>query len=129
GLKLALASKLLSAGAPDAPRRTLRSFYFDTSSGDLRKHGITLRVRNMRRAYVMGLKWAAPAAEKPLSRGEVEVRVPTANPEIAVFGAESASELNRLTKGRTLEQQFETQMKRRSRRLGAGEWGVDAAFD
>src|SRR4029450_10459522 len=87
------------------------------------------RVRNMRRAYVMGLKWAAPPTERPFSRGEVEVRTPTEKPEIALFGAEIGSELLRLTGGRPLEQQFETQIKRRLRRLGAGELVVDVAFD
>ena len=45
GLKLAMASQLLACLAPEAPRRTLRSIYFDTASGDLRKDRIALRVR------------------------------------------------------------------------------------
>jgi CYTH domain len=68
GLKLAHGSELLSTDAADAPRQTLRSVYFDTPAGDLRKQGMVLRVRKMRRTHIMGLKWARPLAEAPFSR-------------------------------------------------------------
>jgi len=42
GLKLALRLELLSTGAADAPMRTLRSVYFDTPAGDLRKQRMVL---------------------------------------------------------------------------------------
>ena len=122
-------SVALSTGAADAPRRNLHSLYFDTSFGDLRKHGTILRVRKIRGAYVIGLNWAAAPREGPFSRGEVEVRVPTAEPEIAAFGAEIASELKRLTGGQPLERRFETQIKRRLRALDVGLAVVEVAFD
>src|SRR3977135_171549 len=65
GLKLAQGSELLSTDVADAPRRTLRSVYFDTPAGDLRKQRMVLRVRKMRRTHIMGLKWARPVAEAP----------------------------------------------------------------
>src|SRR5438128_5548086 len=73
GLKLAHGSELLSTDAADAPRQTLRSVYFDTPAGDLRKQRMVLRVRKMRRMHVMGFKWARPLAEVPFSRSEIEV--------------------------------------------------------
>jgi triphosphatase len=54
---------------------------------------------------------------------------PTAKPEIALFGAKVASELNRLTGGQPLEQQFETQIKRRLRPIDVDGAAVDVAFD
>lgn len=83
GLKLALRSELLSTDAPDTPRRTLRSVYFDTPAGDLRKQRMFLRVRKVRNTHIMGLKGARPLAEAPFSRSEIEVRVPRLDPEIA----------------------------------------------
>ena len=55
GLKLALRSELLATYAADAPRRTLRSVYFDTPAGDLRKQRMVLRVRKVRRTHFIGL--------------------------------------------------------------------------
>jgi inorganic triphosphatase YgiF len=70
GLKLAMASKLLACEAPEAPRRTLRSIYFDAAAGDLKKARIALRVRKTGRGVPqMGLKWA-PTPESLFSRGE-----------------------------------------------------------
>ncbi|MGH6841405.1 MAG: hypothetical protein ACREDV_04835, partial [Methylocella sp.] len=68
GLKLALRSELLSPAATDAPRRTLWSFYFDTSEGDLRKQRMVLLVRRVRRTHIMVLKSARPLAAGPFFR-------------------------------------------------------------
>src|ERR1700730_7404332 len=94
GLKLAHGSELLSTDAADAPRRTLRSVYFDTPAGDLRKQRMVLRVRKVRRTHIMGLKWARPLAEGPFARRETEVRVPRPDPDINLFGEEISAELN-----------------------------------
>jgi inorganic triphosphatase YgiF len=57
GLKLAMASRLLACEAPEAPRRTLRSIYFDTAAGNLKKKRMVLRVRKTGRGVPqMGLK-------------------------------------------------------------------------
>ena len=68
GLKLALRSELLSTDAPDTPRRTVRSVYFDTPAGDLRNQRMFLRARKVRSTHIMGLKGARPLAEAPFSR-------------------------------------------------------------
>ena len=91
GLKLALRSELLSNDTADTPRRTLRSVYFDTPAGDLRKQRMVLRVRKVRSTHIMGLKGARPLAEAPFSRSEMEVRVPRLDPDISSFGEEIAS--------------------------------------
>src|SRR3977135_4284589 len=81
GLKLAHGSELLSTDAADAPRRTLRSVYFDTPAGDLRKQRMVLRVRKVCRTHIMGLKWTRPLAEVPFpaakSRFACRASIPT----------------------------------------------------
>jgi triphosphatase len=129
GLKLAYGSELLSTDAADAPRQTLRSVYFDTPTGDLRKQRMVLRVRKMRRMHVMGLKWARPLAEAPFSRSEIEVRVPSLDPDINLFSEEIAAELSRVIEGRPLEPKFETQIKRRLRCLNLERSVIEVAFD
>jgi triphosphatase len=129
GLKLAHGSELLSTNAADAPRRTLRSVYFDTPAGDLRKQRMVLRVRKVRRTHIMGLKWARPLAEAPFSRSEMEVRVPSLDPDITLFGEEIAAELSRVIEGHPLEQKFETQIKRRLRCLNLERSLIEVAFD
>lgn len=129
GLKRALDSELIASGAANTPSRTLRSVYFDTATGALRKQRIVLRVRKDRRARIMGLKWAAAPAEGVFSRGEIEVRAPGLEPDLASFGEEMAAELSRITEGRPLEPQFETQIKRRALALEFGSSRIEVAFD
>jgi inorganic triphosphatase YgiF len=129
GLKLALRSELLAIETADAPRRTLRSVYFDTPAGDLRKQRMVLRVRKVRRTHIMGLKWARPLAEVPFFRSEMEVRVPSLDPNITLFGEEIAAELSRIIEGHSLEQKFETQIKRRLRCLNLERSQLEVAFD
>jgi inorganic triphosphatase YgiF len=129
GLKLALHSELLAAEGADAPGRALRSVYYDTSAGDLRKLRIALRVRKVRGAHIIGLKRARPLGEGPFSRDEVEARAPSLEPDIALFGAEIAAELNGVIDGRPLEPQFETRIKRRLRRIQFERSVIEVAFD
>jgi triphosphatase len=128
GLKLAAASKLLACETPDATRRTLRSIYFDTAAADLKKQRIALRVRKGRGAPLMGLKWT-PTSEGPFSRGEVEVRASGMQPDISLFDATIAAEIERVTEGKPLEPQFETVVKRRLRHLRLSRSEIEVAFD
>jgi triphosphatase len=129
GLKLAMASRLLACEAPEAPRRTLRSIYFDTAAGDLKKKRMVLRVRKTGRGVPqMGLKWA-PASESFFSRGEAEVRIPVMRPDISLFDPPIAGEIERATEGRPLEPQFETLVKRRVRLMKRGRSEIEVAFD
>ena len=129
GLKLAMASKLLACEAPEAPIQTLRSIYFDTAAGDLKKERITLRTRKTGHgAPQMGLKWT-PTSEGLFSRGEVEVRAPSTQPDISLFDAHVAAEIERVTEGRPLEPQFETVVERRLRRIRLSQSMIEVAFD
>src|SRR3712207_5890322 len=84
GLKRAQASQVLASVS--APRtETVRSTYFDTASGDLRKNGIVLRIRRKGRAKpVLGIK-AVQEGEGPFSRKEVEVQSPDMQPNLSRF--------------------------------------------
>ena len=128
-LKLALRSELLSAHPTKTQRRTLRSVYFDTLSGDLHKQGTLLRVRKARSTHIMGLKWSRSLEKGTLSTSQIAVRVPSLDPAIALFGEEIALELNRVIDGQPLEQKFETQIKRRLRCLNLERSLIEVAFD
>ena len=129
GLKLAMASRLLACEAPEAPRRTLRSIYFDTAAGDLRKERIALRVRKTGRgAPQMGLK-SASTSKSLFSRREVEVRILGMQPDISLFNSHIAAEIKRATEGRPLKAQFETLVRRRVRLMRVGRSEIEVAFD
>jgi hypothetical protein len=70
GLKLAHGSELLSTDAADAPRRTLRSVYFDTPAGDLRKQRMVLRV------HVASLRYAITVTRNTQGGARVERLLP-----------------------------------------------------
>ncbi len=128
GLKLAMASKLLACEVSEASPRTLRSLYFDTAAGDLRKQRIALRIRKGHGAPQMGLKWP-PTSDSPFSRREVEVEVSDMQPDISLFDKNIAAEIERFIEGRLLEPQFETVVKRRIHNMRLGRSAVEVAFD
>ena len=129
GLKLALRSEPLSAHTTKTQRRTLRSVYFDTLAGDLRRQRMVLRVRTARNTHIMGLKWPRSLEDGTLSTSQIAVRVPSLDPAITLFGEEIAAELNRIIDGKPLEQRFETQIKRRLRCLNLEHSLIEVAFD
>jgi hypothetical protein len=48
----------------------------------------------------MGLKWLRLQEDGTLSNSEIDARVPSLEPAIALFGEEIAAELNRVIDGR-----------------------------
>lgn len=129
GLKLALRSELLSAHTTKTLGRTLRSVYFDTLAWNLRKQRMLLRVRKARNAHIMGLKSSRPLKNGTLSASQFDIRVPSLDPSIALFGEEIATELNRVIDGQPLGQKFETQIKRRLRCHNLAHSLIEVAFD
>ena len=128
GLKRAQASQLVASVS--APRtETVRSTYFDTPSGDLRKNGIVLRIRRKGRAApILGVK-AAQAGEGPFSRIEQEVRSPNRHPDLTLFDEATANELTALVGDCPLAAQFETSIKRRTILVERGRTQIEVAFD
>jgi triphosphatase len=129
GLKLALRSELLSAHTTKTPRRRLRSVYFDTLAWNLRKQRMLLRVRKARNAHIMGLKSSRPREDGTLSNSQIDVRVPSLDPAIALFGEEIATELNHVIDGQPLEQKFETKIRRRLHFHNLAHSLIEVAFD
>ena len=130
GLAAAWESGRLAGVSETAGGHTLSSIYFDTADGALRKQGKTLRIwRTGRSAPMMTLKWLPSASEGSFARGEAEVRHPASNPNVGLFDAPVAAELKKVIDGRTLEPQFETRFKRRTRLVVAGTAKIEAAFD
>jgi inorganic triphosphatase YgiF len=128
GLKRAQASQVVASVS--APRtETVRSIYFDTASGELRKNGIVLRIRRKGRAKpLLGIK-AAQDGDSPFSRKEVEVPSPDMQPDLALFDEATASELSALVGDRPLAAQFETTIKRRTILVERGRSQIEVAFD
>ncbi len=119
---------IMSASAPQAQK--LRTVYFDTPAGDLRKNGIVLRVRKKGRAApVLGFKRACTASGGPFRREEVEVRSPDFQPNLALFDAALSSELAGIIGDKPIEPRFETQIKRRTVLVDHSQSRIEVAFD
>src|SRR5262249_15612463 len=103
--------------------------YFDTLTWDLRKQRMFLRVRKARTTHIMGLKWSRPREDGTLSNCQIDVRVPSLDPAIALFGKEIAAELNDVIDGQPLEQKFETQIRRRLHCHGLADSLIEVALD
>jgi triphosphatase len=129
GLKIAIDSQLLSSGSA-LQTHNLRTIYFDTPEGSLRKKGIVLRIRKKgRAALVLGVKSTGTTPTSLFRRNEIEVRSRDHEPNLALFDRDTATMLMSIIGDRPLEAQFETQVKRRTTILNYGQSEVEASFD
>lgn len=69
----------------------LRSVYFDTSRGDLRDAGLSLRVRKVGATFVQTVKECGSPAG--FARGEWECPVPSARPDLAALSRTPAADV------------------------------------
>ena len=130
GLLAAWNSHLLVGSKTPPTSQTLTSTYYDTAQGDLKRQGMTLRLRRSgRSAPMIAFKWNAPAAEGPFARGEIEARHPGVDLDIGQLGEPVAAEVRKAIADRQLEPQFETKFKRRIRLVTVGGAQIEAAFD
>jgi inorganic triphosphatase YgiF len=89
GLNSALVSPLFASVSPPKKLK-LRTIYFDTPSGDLRKNGFILRIRkNGRAGPVLGLKSASSTIDSPFARNEIEVRSRDLEPDLTTARQQS----------------------------------------
>ncbi len=129
GLERALNSTVRHAASPGQVHN-LRSIYFDTPAGDLRKNGIVLRIRkNGRAAPLLCVKSASAAADGPFLRKEIEVRSPDLYPDLTLFDEKTAAGLIDIVGDSPLEVRFETRVKRRIATVGSGRSQIEVAFD
>lgn len=106
--------------------RTLRSTYFDTPDGELRRRGISLRVRTVGRRHMQGVKSAAVPGM--LSRREWEWPIERPEPELAGLPADLARHFRGITE-RRLEPLFRTEIRRTTLRVRGDDWRADLALD
>ena len=129
GLNSAMVSPLFASASPPRKQK-LRTIYFDSPSGDLRKNGFILRIRkNGRAGPVIGVKSASSTVNSPFARIEIEVRSRDFEPDLTLFDNSTAAKLTRILGDHTLEAQFETQVNRQTIVVHKGQSEIEVAFD
>jgi triphosphatase len=129
GLNSAMVSPLF-ASASSPKQQKLRTIYFDSPSGDLRKNGFILRIRkNGRAGPILGVKSASDAVDSPFARNEIEVRSRDLEPDLTLFDDSTAAKLTRILGDHPLEAQFETQVNRQIMVVNKGQSEIEVAFD
>ena len=127
-IEAVLASPLLK-GASVSPSRELVSTYYDTDGLDLKRAGMTLRMRRRSRAIPqMGVKWSGEDSAL-FTRGEIEVRCPEGVPNLDLFEPRIRDRLAAVVAGRPLAAVFETRFKRRTVLMRHGHSEVELALD
>jgi len=129
GFAAVLQSRLLKDVKVGSPRELL-STYYDTAEGDLRRHGMTLRLRkNAKAVPVLGIKWDKGAVEDLFGRGEIEVACPDGTPDLALFELPVRNRLEHALGSRPLAPVFETRLKRRVAYLRHGQSEIELSLD
>lgn len=130
GLGAALASPIFKDASLSKPQELI-AVHFDTSKNDLKRQGITLRVRKTGGSPpVLGVKWAGLAGEGGVfGRGEIEVRCSDGEPDLNLFEPETRERLTNAVGGEPLERRFETLVTRWTAYLRHGLSDIEAAFD
>jgi inorganic triphosphatase YgiF len=118
----------LLGGAEEA-RRRLKSVYFDTGDSDLMRHGVTLRVRKQNGTNLMGLKRAARSKCGFFDRDELEVKSPSAEPDLSLFGETIANKIKKIIGERPLAAKFGSDILRASRMVNLSDAVVEVALD
>jgi triphosphatase len=103
----------------------LRSVYYDTPDLDLRKAGITLRVRQTDHGFVQTVKMAA---DDNLRRGEWESSVGNENPDRKALAKTPAAEILGGKAG-SLTPMFSTTVERRTRLTRFRDAQIEVSFD
>jgi triphosphatase len=125
----ALEAPLLRRDGDKGIARKLVSVYYDTPDWDLLRQKTALRVRRAgRNPPVMTLKWR-PDAESLFSRGEIEHKVKTIQPDLSLFDGEPGERVRALGGDKPLVAKYETRGNRTTRLLASGAATIEAAFD
>jgi len=127
-IEAVLSSPLLK-GVTVGAARELASTYFDTPGQDLKRTGMTLRVRRKSRTIpLMGVKWDG-GDDVVFARGEIEVRCPDGVPNLDLFEPVIRERLKAVVAGRPLAPIFETRFRRRTALLRHGHSDIELALD
>ena len=102
-----------------------RTVYFDTDAGDLRRSGMTLRVRSIRGRKLLSLK----LREGSFDCEKIEVRAPGEGPQIELLPTVSQDLIDAATQARSLAPRFASQIRRATRLVAFGGAEIEVAFD
>ena len=123
-----LQHQLPAKGIRTAKPKSVVSVYFDTDKLDLRKHGLTLRVRRNGRQRLQTVK--AENGQAVTTRGEWEHAVRSDQPDFkAVRGTPAEKILQKKKIRRTIKPIFETRVTRTACPVKVGGSLIEVAFD
>lgn len=109
--------------------KTLESVYYDTQDLALRRRDVTFRVRRQGRRYVQTVKAAREVSTGLSSRGEWEMAVGGAEPDLAALaGGPAGRHLGPVATGE-LRPLFTSRIRRRTNLLDGGALGEGAAVE
>ncbi|EJN07925.1 hypothetical protein PMI42_07455 [Bradyrhizobium sp. YR681] len=122
------AAPVIAANARNkGARKHLKSVYYDTPERTLRRHGLSLRVRQSGTRFVQTVK--TDAADDPLRRGEWEASVPSLAPDLALAMPFIPEKLRSHLDARPLEAVFTADIHRHARMVDLPSGTVEIAFD
>src|SRR4051812_11698633 len=108
-------------------RKHLKSVYYDTPERTLRRHGLSLRVRQSGARFVQTVK--TDAVDDPLRRGEWEMRVPSLAPDLGLAMPFIPEKLRGNLEAQPLESVFTADVHRHARPIELPSGTVEIAFD
>lgn len=119
------------AGLGQAPRRRLRSTYFDTGDLCLKRAGLTLRVRQAGRRQIQTLKGEKAEGSLAFDRPEHEAPLGASPsiPDLALLPADLRARLRKLCSEQEFTPAFTTDVRRRKTELRHGDAIVEIAVD
>lgn len=118
--------RLVGARSGKCSETNLRSTYFDTKKHKLRRHGLTLRVRQADGSYIQTIK---AVATRSFARGEWESKLEHPSPDLAKANNTPLERLASKKLGRNLKPVFRTSVRRITRPFYIGDSQIELAID
>jgi len=108
-------------------RKHLKTVYYDTPERKLRRHGLSLRVRQSGTRFIQTVK--TECGEDPLTRGEWEASVPSIAPDVGLAMPFIPTKLRSDLERESLEAIFTSDIHRHQRLVDLPSGTVEVAFD
>jgi triphosphatase len=128
-LSAAKALPLLGGTSAHTRAKRLRSTYFDTKGGDLRRNGVYLRVRQTPNGYLLGVKSRLDPAGGGFGRAELEVECSTPTPDFALLGESALAGIAEISRGASLAPVYVSDVRRLARMITIQGATIEVAFD
>jgi triphosphatase len=108
-------------------RKHLKTVYYDTPERKLRRHGLSLRVRQSGARFTQTVK--TESCDDPLTRGEWEASVPSIAPDVALATPFIPAKVQADLERQPLEPVFASDIHRHLRLVDLPSGTVEVAFD